>query len=146
MEEIKKILIPTDGSEYTKLAVKKGLSLAKLLNAEVTALYVINEAAFTAIPPDSLITDIYSLLKTEGENVLQYVVDEGAEMGVKVEKMITEGETAESIIEVGEHFDLIVVGTLGRTGLSRLMIGSVAENVVRHATCPVMVVRAKDKI
>ena len=146
MEEIKKILIPTDGSEYTKLAVKKGLGLAKLLNAEVTALYVINEAAFTAIPPDSLITDIYSLLKMEGETALQYVIDEGEAIGIKVEKMITEGETAESIVDVGEHFDLIVMGTLGRTGLSRLMIGSVAEKVVRHAACPILVVRAKDKM
>jgi nucleotide-binding universal stress UspA family protein len=145
MEEIKKILIPTDGSEYTKVAVKKGLSLAKLLNAEVTALYVINEAAFTAIPPDSLITDIYSLLKTEGEKALQYVIDEGASIGVNVKKMMTEGDPAESIVNVGEHFDLIVMGTLGRTGLSRLMIGSVAEKVVRHAACPIMIVRAKEK-
>ncbi len=145
MEEYKRILIPTDGSEYTMEAVKKGLSLAKLIGAEVTALYVIDESAFAAIPPDALITDIYNLLRKEGEEAVNRVKKMGEEMGVPVKTKIVEGVPAQAIVEEAEDHDLIVMGTLGRTGLGRLLLGSVAERVVRHAPCPVMVVRIKEK-
>ncbi|MCK4718362.1 MAG: universal stress protein, partial [Thermoplasmata archaeon] len=94
MEEFKKILIPTDGSEYTREAIQKGLSLAKLIGAKVTAIYVMDQSAFAAIPPDSLMNDLHGLLQNEGEEAVAHVKEMGDEMGVEVATKILEGSPA----------------------------------------------------
>lgn len=137
-----KILIPTDGSEYTKAAIDKGLRLAKVLNAQVTALYVVDQTSFVNFPMDSTIVNVYSLLEKEGKEALDYVKNEGARMNVEVNAVMEEGSPVRKIVEASRKHDLIVMGTLGRTGISKLLLGSVAERVVRHGACPVLVVRA----
>ena len=77
MNSFKKILIPTDGSEYTKTAIEKGLALAKDMDAEVTALYVVDQTSFINFPMDSTIVSVYSLLEKEGKEAMDYVVAEG---------------------------------------------------------------------
>ena len=143
MKPFNKILIPTDGSDYTKEAIKKGLELAKVLDAEVTALYVVDQTSFINFPMDSTIVSVYSLLEKEGKDAVDYVVAEGAKLGLKVNIKIEEGSPSRKVIEASKQFDLVVMGTLGRTGVSKLLLGSVAEKVVRFAECPVLVVRAK---
>jgi len=143
--DIKKILIATDGSDYTKQAVSQGLHLAKVLGAEVTALYVIDQTSFVSFPMDSSIVSVYSLLENEGKRAVEEVRKEGEEMGVKVSTVVVEGSPTRKIIEVAEDFDLIVMGTLGRSAISKLFMGSVAERVTRYAPCPVLVVRAKKR-
>ncbi len=140
----KKILIPTDGSEYTKVAIRKGLTLAKQTGAEVTALYVMDQTPFVNMPIDSTTVTIHSILRDEGKEALDYVKKMGDEMGVEVETRIEEGFPVRNILEHSKTFDLIVMGTLGRTGFSKLLMGSVAEKVVRHAQIPVMVVRGDE--
>jgi nucleotide-binding universal stress UspA family protein len=143
MKPFNKILIPTDGSEYTKEAITKGLELAKILEAEVTALYVVETTSFINFPMDSTIVSVYSLLEKEGKDAIEYVKSEGAKLGLNVNVKIEEGSPARKILETSKQHDLIVMGTLGRTGVSKLLLGSVAEKVVRFAECPVLVVRAK---
>ncbi len=143
MKPFNKILIPTDGSDYTKEAIKKGLELAKVLDAEVTALYVVDQTSFINFPMDSTIVSVYSLLEKEGKDAVDYVLAEGTKLGLKVNMRIEEGSPSRKVIEASKTFDLIVMGTLGRTGVSKLLLGSVAEKVVRFAECPVLVVRAK---
>lgn len=143
MKPFNKILIPTDGSDYTKEAIKKGLELAKVLDAEVTALYVVDQTSFINFPMDSTIVSVYSLLEKEGKDAVEYVKSEGAKLGLNVNVKIEEGSPARKIMEISKQHDLIVMGTLGRTGISKLLLGSVAEKVVRFAECPVLVVRAK---
>jgi nucleotide-binding universal stress UspA family protein len=143
MKPFNKILIPTDGSEYTKEAIKKGLELAKVLEAEVTALYVVDQTSFINFPMDSTIVSVYSLLEKEGKDAVEFVKSEGAKLGLNVSVKIEEGSPARKILETSKQHDLIVMGTLGRTGVSKLLLGSVAEKVVRFAECPVLVVRAK---
>ena len=138
----KKILIPTDGSEYTKAAVMKGLEMAKVMGAEVTALYVVDQTSFINFPMDSTIVSVYTLLEREGAEAMEYIKKEAEKMGVKVTTRIEEGSPSRKIIELSGENDLVVMGTLGRTGFSKLLLGSVAERVVRYAKCPVMVVRA----
>jgi nucleotide-binding universal stress UspA family protein len=140
----KKILIPTDGSEYTKVAIQKGLTLANQIGAEVTALYVMDQTPFVNMPVDSTTVTIHSILKDEGRMALDYVKNLGEEMGVKVDALIEDGFPVRNILDHSKNFDLIVMGTLGRSGVSKLLMGSVAEKVVRHADCPVMVVRAHE--
>ncbi len=141
VEEFNRILIPTDGSEYTLEAVKKGLNLAKLVNAEATAIYVVDESAFSGIPADSMITDVYSVLENEGQSAIDTVVEMGERMGIEVSSRLVHGTPAREIVAEAKDHDIIVMGTLGRSGLEHLLLGSVAEQVVRHAPCPVMLIR-----
>lgn len=145
MQEMKKVLIATDGSEYTKEAVSTGLHLAKILGAEVTALYVIDQTSFVSFPIDSSIVSVYSLLENEGKRAVEEVKTEGEGMGVKVSTVVAEGSPTRKIVETAAEFDLVVIGTLGRSALSKLFMGSVAERVTRYAPCPVLVVRSKKR-
>ena len=145
MEDIKKILIATDGSEYTKEAVSQGLHLAKVLGAEVTALYVIDQTSFVSFPIDSSIVSVYSLLENEGKRAVEEVKKDGEQLGVNVTTIVAEGSPTRKIVEMATNMDLVVIGTLGRSALSKLFMGSVAERVTRYAPCPVLVVRSKKR-
>lgn len=145
MQEIRKVLIATDGSEYTKEAVSTGLHFAKMLGADVTALYVIDQTSFVSFPIDSSIVSVYSLLENEGKKAVEDVKMEGEALGVKVETVVAEGSPTRKIVETSADFDLVVLGTLGRSALSKLFMGSVAERVTRYAPCPVLVVRSKKR-
>jgi len=142
---MKKILIATDGSEYTKEAVSQGLHLAKVLGAEVTALYVIDQTSFVSFPIDSSIVSVYSLLENEGKRAVEEVKKDGEQLGVKVATIVAEGSPTRKIVEMAANMDLVVIGTLGRSALSKLFMGSVAERVTRYAPCPVLVVRSKKR-
>jgi len=145
LDEIKRILIATDGSEYTKEAVSTGLRLAKILGAEVTALYVIDQTSFVSFPIDSSIVSVYSLLENEGKRAVDEVKKEGEQQGIKVTPVVVEGSPTRKIVEMAADFDLVVIGTLGRSAISKLFMGSVAERVTRYAPCPVLVVRNRKR-
>ncbi|HEY3419945.1 MAG TPA: universal stress protein [Methanomassiliicoccales archaeon] len=142
----KHILVPTDGSEYTRAAISKGLELAKLMGADVTALYVVDQTSFINFPMDSTVVSVYSLLEKEGKDAVDYVKSEGEKLGVKVTVSIVEGAPARKIVEASSDHDLVVMGTLGRTGFSKLLLGSVAERVIRFAKCPVLVVKPEGEV
>lgn len=141
MEEFDRIVIPADGSEHAQIALSKGLSLAKLLKRPVLAVFVIDVGAIEPYPNESLIMDLRGLLEQEARKVLSEVKKQGEKMGVRVDTRVLSGHPEDEIVKIGRPNDLIVIATHGRTGLSRLLLGSVAENVVRHAACPVLVVR-----
>ncbi len=139
-----KILVPTDGSEYTKAAAKRAIELAKLSGGKVTALYVMDKTIFTNVPMDTAVMNVYNTLKTEGNSALEYVKNLGKEYDVEVDMKLAEGVPIKVILEMSKDYDIIVIGTLGRTGMSKLLMGSVAEKVVRASKCPVMVVRSPE--
>ncbi len=143
----KKILIATDGSDHSEEAERHGLTLAKRSQATVTALYVVEEVH----PPRSISSPLSLALeeqieehKAHGREIVEEVVERGKKMGVEVTPVVVEGHPAQEIIEHARDHDLVVMGTLGRSGLSHLLVGSVAERVVRHAPVPVLVVRFKE--
>ncbi|MDD5502863.1 MAG: universal stress protein [Candidatus Thermoplasmatota archaeon] len=137
----KRILVPTDGSENAKAAARQGIELAQLMGAPVVAIYVIDTSVYASIPPDALILDISSILKKDAKAALDSVAKEAKKKKVKVETIMREGSPSKEIVDFALPGDLIVMGTKGRTGLARLFLGSVAENVVHHARCPVLVIR-----
>ncbi|MBO4357533.1 MAG: universal stress protein [Candidatus Methanomethylophilaceae archaeon] len=139
-----KILVPTDGSEYTKPAIKQAVELAKLTGAQITALYVLDQTVLTNMPMDTAVMNVYKTLEKEGQDAVNYVMELATEAGVKAELSVKEGTPVKVILEESQNYDVIVMGTLGRTGMSKLLMGSVAERVVRAASCPVMVVRAPE--
>lgn len=138
------ILVPTDGSEYTKAAVRKAMELAKLSGGKITALYVLDQTILTNMPMDTAVMNVYNTLEKEGKTAVDFVRDLGAEEGIPVELSIKEGTPVKVILDESPNYDVIVMGTLGRTGMSKLLMGSVAERVVRASQCPVMVVRAPE--
>ncbi len=143
----KKILIATDGSEHTKRAVDNGIELAKTTEAKLYAIYVIDTAAFASIPMDAAWESMYELLKQEGDEATKYVADKAQAEGLEVERFTVEGHPADEIIKYADtnSVDLIVMGTLGKSGLDRFLLGSVAEKVVRISNIPVLVVRGRNK-
>src|SRR5659263_54031 len=138
-----KILIATDGSEYTKNAVDYGIDLAKIAGAKLFTTYVVDTAAFASIPMDAAWESMYELLRQEGDLDMKYVAEKAGEEGLEVEANIIEGHPADEIIKYSEKnsISLIVLGTLGKSGLDRFLLGSVAEKVVRNSKIPVLVVR-----
>jgi len=138
----KNILVPTDGSEFTKPAIDRAIELAKAVGGSITAIYVIDHTVFGNIPMDSSVTSVYDMMNKEGHEATAYVRNLCAKNGVEAKELIVEGAPVKSIVSVSGDYDIIVMGTLGRTGFAKLMMGSVAERVVRYAKCPVMVIRA----
>ncbi len=140
-----KILIATDGSEYTKNSIDYGIELAKNTQAKLDVLYVIDTAAFASIPMDAAWESMYELLKQEGDEATRYVAEIAEAEGLTVERLTVEGHPAEEIIKYAEKnsISVIVMGTLGKSGLDRFLLGSVAEKVVRASKIPVLVVRGK---
>jgi Universal stress protein UspA and related nucleotide-binding proteins len=140
----KRIMIATDGSENAEKAVSYGISFAKTIDAEVYALYVIStQQAVTTRTVKGWSKDFEEYLENKGKTAIADVEKLGQEAGVKIKPVLLKGIPAEKILEFAEenNIDLIVVGTHGLTGIKRFLIGSVAENVVRHSKIPVMVVR-----
>ena len=141
----KKIMVATDGSECSKKAVSAGIELTRLSGGVLYAVYVVSTDYFSSMAVNSGWESMYEFLKKEGKEALEYVCDACEEAGVPVEPIMLEGHPAPELIDFAEDaaMDLVVMGTTGRTGLNRILLGSVAGHVVRHCRVPVMVVRGK---
>jgi nucleotide-binding universal stress UspA family protein len=140
--EFKRIIAPVDGSSYANRAAKKALSLAKQTGDAVIVLYVIDTPRLTGtIPPDEISRVWFDILRTQGQKVLTDIQKTASKMGVKIKTKLVEGIPEEVIMKEAKKDDLIVMGCKGMTGFDRLLMGSVCENVVRHADAQVMVVR-----
>ncbi len=141
--KFEKMMIATDGSENVKNAVDFGIELAKTAGAGVTAVYVLPPVSVSAATRGEKWADsLRSHLKDEGNAAVEYAVETGKMAGVEVEPVIVEDNPTDGILTFARDndIDLIVMGTLGRTGLGHLLLGSVAENVVRHSKTKVLVV------
>jgi len=138
------ILVPTDGSEYTNSAIDKALELAKVVGGRITALYVLDQTMISNMPVDVAVRNIHDALEKEGDDAVRYVRERAESMGIPVKVLVKEGVPVNVIVDESSNYDVIVMGTLGRTGVSKFLMGSVAEKVVRASRCPVMVVKAKE--
>jgi nucleotide-binding universal stress UspA family protein len=139
-----KIMIATDGSRQVGKAIEAGIELAKLTGAKLYAVYIIAQAAYS--PRDFGWEDsLRKFLEAEARKAVTFVEETGKASGIRVEPVILEGHPAYKILEFAEQegMDLIVMGTLGRSGLERFLLGSIAEKVVKHSKIPVMVVKGE---
>ena len=143
---LKRILVPIDFSDCAKKALRYAIPLAKEHEASITLLYV--------VPPDYAVgeyggiayTTLHEEARTTGERELAaFAVDE-VRSEVPADTLVRSGSPAFEIIEAAKALpaDVIVISTHGRTGLKHVLLGSVTENVVRHAPCPVLVVRERE--
>jgi nucleotide-binding universal stress UspA family protein len=137
-----KILIATDGSEHSEKAARAGVELAKLAGGSVTALYIADTSKMSHLPDDMLLFSIRDILTREGKEPVSYVEKLAKEAGVAFEKVVKEGNPGEEIIDYAkdEGMGVVVMGSVGRTGLDKFLLGSVAEKVVRNSKVPVLTV------
>ena len=144
----KRILVPVDGSDTSRRGLEEALKLAKSFAAEVRLVHVVNELIpfggdqlYYAFPT------VIDSLREQGKRVLQNAQTIADSEGVKVQTHLIEAigpRAADLIVKDAEawHADLIVMGTHGRRGLGRWALGSDAEQVLRTASSPVLLVRA----
>ncbi len=146
----KKILLPTDGSEYAEMAAEHAFLLGSRSGAEIIVLNVVEAPRFTGIRSADK-DELISRFKEEGQNSFNRIKDmlmkrksEGkCEKEVNLNFEYKEGSPADIILKVieEENIDLVIMGTSGKRGLNRFLLGSVAENTMRSAKIPVLVVR-----
>ncbi|WP_336037761.1 universal stress protein [Halobacterium yunchengense] len=143
MGRYERILVPTDGSEETRQAVEHAVDLAEEHGATIHALYVVNSASFSSLPMESSWESVAAMMNEEGAAALDDVEAIADERGVSVERALVDGSPSREIVRYAEDegCDLVVMGTHGRGGIDRLLLGSVAEKVVRSSTVPVLTVR-----
>jgi nucleotide-binding universal stress UspA family protein len=139
-----KILIATDGSEHSTRAAKSAIELAKLSGGKVTALYVVDVNRALSDVSSNIAGEVYEGLKKtmmkEGEQATNYVEESAKMANVPLDKKVVEGNPAEEILKMAGGMDVVVMGSIGRTGLGKFLLGSVTEKVVRNSKVPVMVV------
>jgi nucleotide-binding universal stress UspA family protein len=142
MFRLKKILVPVDFSDCSRKAVQYGLALAKQFGAELTILHVIQ--SYLQVP-DLAVVDVTTFqreLQASAEKQLE-ALEKTLGSQIVSHTLVSSGEPSAEITSTAREIDadIIVIATHGRTGLKHVFMGSVAERVVRHAGCPVLVVR-----
>ncbi len=136
------ILVPTDGSREVERALEYAVEFARTHDATIRALYVVNAAGYGGLPMETALGGISDALHEEGRAAVGRI-EELAPAAVTVETTVLEGAPSRVIIEEADsaECDLIVMGTHGRGGIDRLLLGSVTERVVRRASVPVLTVQ-----
>jgi len=140
---IGKILIAVDGSENNNKAVDEAIGLAKGLGASITAVYVTNHADVrpNAFGGDAGAQERAALVEKESKEAFHYINKAAAAAGIEVNCLLLAGQPGTEIVKLTPDYDLIVCGSLGRTGLSKVLMGSVSSAIVKYSECPVLVSR-----
>jgi nucleotide-binding universal stress UspA family protein len=145
--QLRRILLPTDFSGCANYALPYAAAIARAAGAAIICVHVVEPivpaVAYSGLAEPMPIADISEQLEDSAERELPELASCEEFSGLKVEEVIVHGDAAAEIVRVaGEReVDLIVVSSHGRTGLGRIIFGSTAEAVVRHASCPVLVVK-----
>jgi universal stress protein A len=146
MLEIRSILAPTDFSPHANAAVRFAVGLAERFGATLHLIHVLNPVM--SVMPDGMIApalpaDFYRDMEAESHAALERALDPSWGSVSSVTRAVLWGDSMGQIIDYAtEHqVNMIVIATHGRTGLSHVLLGSVAERIVREAPCPVLTVR-----
>ncbi|EFW94158.1 hypothetical protein ZOD2009_03405 [Haladaptatus paucihalophilus DX253] len=138
----KKILVPLDGSEQATEALS--YTFSEFPDADITVINVIDpiDVGYTStVGMPGYSEEWYEESKENAAMLFEEAQEMAAEHGTSVSTATEVGQPAQTIVEFGEEFDHIVMGSHGRSGVSRILLGSVAETVVRRSPVPVTVVR-----
>jgi len=138
-----RILVPTDGSECAAAATEHAVTIADRFDATLHACYVVDVDAVAHAAPELSLDDLRETLREEGAAATAAVAERAAESGVETVETVREGIPEEAIREYADEaaIDLVVMGTHGRQGLDRYLVGSVTERLVRRSDVPVVTVR-----
>jgi universal stress protein A len=149
MLTIKRILCPIDFSDPSVRGLEAAVEFAGQFKAELEVLYVL-----PVLPPrptdpnfEFRVPEFEGLLHKEAEGQLNALIKDKVPPGIKATATVGHGHAAKEIVRVAEETkaDLIVIATQGHSGWHHLLLGSVAEKVIRHAPCPVFIIRPAGK-
>ncbi|MBS3748245.1 MAG: universal stress protein [Candidatus Thermoplasmatota archaeon] len=151
MEESKKnsatkvfnrIIVALDGSDAAKKALRYAIPIAKKVELPLLSIYVIDLNIYAEnIMSDQVSNQMRSILRNEGESVLNNAKKIGDDNGLVIQTRLLQGTPSEEIVNLSDKNDLIVMGSKGKSRLKKVLIGSVSENVLHHAECNVIIVR-----
>jgi nucleotide-binding universal stress UspA family protein len=132
------VLVPTDGSDGAKAALEHGIAIASKWDATLHTLYVVDTRLARSGP-------LLETLRNEGRQAIREIEVSGTQAGLSVVTEIVEGSPFEEILDYVTEYsiDMVIMGTHGRTGLDRIVMGSVAERVVRRSPVPVLTIRGE---
>jgi nucleotide-binding universal stress UspA family protein len=138
-----RVLVPTDGSVGVDRAVAHAVDLAVAHGAEIHAVYVVNTVGLVGLPMDASLEGLDEMLRSDADHALERVREAAEGADVAVTTHVIEGSPSTEIVRFAERegCDLIVMGTHGRGGIDRLLLGSVTEKVVRASNVPVLTLR-----
>lgn len=144
-----KILVPVDGSETSTAGLNEAVRLAKIHGSQLCLMHIVNEFVLDYTwAPGQYSENLFEALREGGKEILDAAEEVAVAQGIRPTRIMVEsigGVAADLILEQAKewHADVIVMGTHGRRGIFRLAMGSDAEQVVRGATIPVMLVRGQ---
>lgn len=138
------VLVPTDGSDGTRQAVVHGATIAERFDATLHALSIVPEGPYGNLEGEAG----REAAERDAELAVEQVEDEARRKGIETTTAVRRGVPDEEILEYADEreIDMIVMGTHGRTGLDRVLVGSVTETVVRKAEVPVVTVRVSSQV
>lgn len=138
------ILIPTDGSEESEVTINHGKELANKFDAEIHVIHIVDVRVNNT---HDIYEHVVEELEEIGEKAVEDVIGKFEDEKIKTFSKVKEGIPHREIIQYSNEneIDLILMGTHGRTGLDRLLLGSTAEKVLRTSEVPVMTVRRKNE-
>lgn len=146
---LSKILVPLDGSEWSFRAAKYAIKIAKMASAQIVwvhAVVSLPTTAYANVHAGVLIPRYIEEAKKEAQkwyDEVRIIAEKSGVVRLSTETFLDVSSAADAIISYaeGNNIDLIIMGTKGRTGLKKIVLGSVASGVISHAKCPVLVVR-----
>lgn len=143
MKNIKKILIAIDDGPASEKIASNAFQFAKQLNAEIALVSIVDPRALI-VEGSMTPQELANIVKADYKKIQQMLADKVFK-DCKIWTFVEEGNPFEEILRVAEEWeaDLIVLGTHGRTGLSHLLVGSVAEKVTRHSAKPILIIPVK---
>ena len=138
------ILVAIDGSKASDQAIERAVDEAKVWNARLHAVYVVETGLFTSLPSDNTVELMYRVLEKEGNAVLEKAKKAAAKNGVTLISHLKQGHAGTEIITLArkENADLIVSGSHGKSKTDSLLLGSVSTYITTHSTVTTMVVRS----
>lgn len=140
---IKKVMIATDGSINTEKAVITGIEIAKSMEAKLYTIHVVPQIHAPVAKGGGLSKAREEHVRSDGEKAIDHVEELAKKAGLEVEKKLVEGNPGNEIIRFAQEndIDLIVMGRLGKSGVSRFLIGGVSDKVVRGSDVEVLIAR-----
>lgn len=141
------ILVPTDGSEAAAAALEHAITIGDTVDATLHAVNVVADGSARASPRFTLPSEMLTEFESIGEAATEEFADRARDAGLDAVTVVREGSAAKSLLSYidDEGIDLVTMGTQGRTGIDRYLLGSTTERLIRHASVPVVAVNVGEE-
>lgn len=145
MQDVRQIIVPVDFQQHTEELAEYALGLASKLEAKVVFCHVVENVVYYS----DFIPTNYSMDREEtfvhAQQKMSSLVQDSKNKWMQCSGQVGRGDVVESILEYSQESDLIVMGTHGARGIEKILLGSVAERIIKRAKCPVLIVKMKKK-